>query len=781
MSEKFTIGVVGNPNCGKTTLFNSLTGSRQRVGNWPGVTVERKTGHYVFEGVEFELVDLPGTYSLDVSAGEVSLDEQIARDYVAAREADLIVNIVDVSNLERNLYLTAQLIEMRVPMLVALNMMDAARQQGLEIDVVGLAERLGCPVIPVVATSGEGIAGLRSAILAGARDPRPASAAIGYAPPIEAAIAELVPEVASQAAEKGIDPHWLALRLLEGDDLAEDMADNVAGPKLDALRAQTAEMLGDDIDISIADARYGFVNEVTSATVKRRNRVRRSTSDTIDRIVLNRALGIPIFLFAMYLMFLFTINIGGAFIDFFDIFTGTLLVEGLGTWLTGLGTPDWLVLVLADGLGGGVQVVATFIPVIAFLYLFLSVLEDSGYMARAAFVMDRAMRAIGLPGKAFVPLIVGFGCNVPAIMATRTLEQQRDRLMTIVMAPFMSCGARLPVYVLFAAAFFPVGGQNVVFGLYLIGIAVAVLTGLIMKNTLLRGQTAPFVMELPPYHLPTVRGILLRSWERTRSFMFRAGKIIVPMVLVLNVLNAVGTDGSFGNEDSDQSVLSEIGRSITPAFAPMGMTEDNWPAAVGLFTGVLAKEAVVGTLDALYSDLAIADAAAAGIGIEEERPFTLAGGLGEAFASIPANLVDALGTWADPLGLSVGDLSDSESVAEAQGVSTGTFGAMAARFDGAAGAFAYLLLILLYFPCTAALAAVYRETNTRWTLFVAAWTTGIGYIVATVFYQAAIFSRSPATSAAWIAAMLGIFLAVTLVLRAKGAARGTGAPARQRA
>ncbi len=768
MSRKYIIGVVGNPNCGKTTLFNTLTGSRQRVGNWPGVTVERKIGRYTFEGVEFELVDLPGTYSLDVSEGEVSLDEQIARDYVAAREADLIVNIVDASNLERNLYLTAQLIEMRVPMLVALNMMDVAGEHGLSIDVAGLAERLGCPVMPVIATSGEGITELRSAIHDTARIPQPALAPIVYAAALESAITELLPHIQDQAEAKRVDPRWLAVRLLEGDTFAEQVAGSEAGAGLQDLRDRTEKALGDDIDISVADARYGFVNQVTTATVVRKRRVARSISDRIDRIVLNRALGIPIFLAAMYLMFLFTINIGGAFIDFFDIFTGTLLVEGIGNWLAALGTPDWAILVLADGLGGGVQVVATFIPIIAFLYLFLSVLEDSGYMARAAFVMDRAMRAIGLPGKAFVPLIVGFGCTVPAIMATRTLEQERDRLMTIVMAPFMSCGARLPVYVLFAAAFFPVGGQNIVFGLYLIGIAVAVLTGLIMKNTLLRGQTAPFVMELPPYHVPTVRGILLRSWERTRSFMFRAGKVIVPMVLVLNVLNAVGTDGSFGNEDSDKSVLSEIGRGITPAFAPMGMTEDNWPAAVGLFTGILAKEAVVGTLDALYRDLAVADAAAAGFEAEESAPFSLVDGIAEAFVSIPVNLLDALGTWGDPLGLDVGDLSDTEGVAAEQGVASGTFGAMAARFDGAAGAFAYLLLILLYFPCTAALAAVYRETNLRWTLFVAGWTTGIGYIVATVFYQSAIFARSPLTSAAWIAAMLGAFLAVTLILRARG-------------
>ena len=350
-------------------------------------------------------------------------------------------------------------------------------------------------------------------------------------------------------------------------------------------------------------------------------------------------------------------------------------------------------------------------------------------------------------------------------MATRTMEQERDRIMTIVMSPFMSCGARLPVYALFAAAFFPSSGQNVVFGLYLIGTAVAMMTRLIMKSTLLQGQAIPFIMELPPYHVPTVKGVLIRTWDRTKSFVFRAGKIIVPMVLVLNVLNDVGTDGSYGNEDSDKSMLSGIGRTIAPAFSPMGMTEDNWPAAVGIFTGVLAKEAVVGTLDALYGELAKSDATAAGIGVEEEADFDFWEGISESSSTIPDNLGDAVGTWGDPLGLDVGDVSSSEVAAQEQEVSAGTFGAMVVRFDGAAGAFAYLLLILLYFPCTAAIAAIYRETNMGWTVFVAGWTTGLAYMAATIYYQAAMFARHPGTSLAWIVGMVAIFLSVVLSFR----------------
>ncbi|MFP4080054.1 MAG: Fe(2+) transporter permease subunit FeoB [Ectothiorhodospira sp.] len=762
MSERFVIGVVGNPNCGKTTLFNALTGAKQRVGNWPGVTVERKIGHYRFDGAEYEIVDLPGTYALDVTSEDVSLDEKIARDYVHGGEADLIVNIVDASNLERNLYLTTQLLEMRRPAVVALNMMDAARDAGMDIDVDRLSKRLGCPVVPLVASKREGVDALKQALASAVRRRPVSDIHIPYVTALEQAIDDLLPELEPAAKRAGADARWLASRALEGDDLALRLASDAVTPEhLERLR----DGLGEDVDILLADGRYGFAHRVSDESVKRRGEVTRSLSDRIDRVLLNRALGIPIFLAAMYLMFMFTINIGGAFIDFFDLFTGTLLVDGLGSLMEGLGSPDWLTVVLADGIGGGIQVVATFIPVIASLYLFLSFLEDSGYMARAAFVMDRAMRAVGLPGKSFVPLIVGFGCNVPAIMATRTLEQPRDRLMTILMAPFMSCGARLPVYALFAAAFFPVAGQNMVFGLYLIGIAAAVLTGLIMKKTLLQGQSMPFVMELPPYHLPSLKGVILRTWERTRGFILRAGMIIVPMVLVLNFLNALGTDGEFGHENTDQSVLSEVGRSIAPAFGPMGLDEENWPATVGIFTGVLAKEAVVGTLDSLYTTMAAQDAREAGGEVADESAFSLWDGLGEAFASIPANLGDALGTWGDPLGLSVGEVGDTGTAAAEQGVTAGTFGAMAERFDGTAGAFAYLLFILLYFPCTAALAAVFRETNLRWTAFVALWTTGLAYLTATVFYQAATFARHPASSAGWIGGLLGAFAVFILILR----------------
>ena len=499
--------------------------------------------------------------------------------------------------------------------------------------------------------------------------------------------------------------------------------------------------------------------------MQKKKEISESISDKIDKVVLSRVWGIPIFLFAVYVMFMFTINLGGAFIDFFDIFTGTIFVDGFTEILTPLGTPEWLVTLLASGLGGSIQTMATFIPPIGFMFLFLSFLEDSGYMARAAFVMDRGMRVLGLPGKAFIPLLVGFGCNVPAIMGARTIENQRDRIMTIMMSPFMSCGARLPVYALFAAAFFPVGGQNIVFLLYIVGIAFAVVTGLVLKNTVLKGEAGHFLMELPPYHLPSLKGVLLRTWDRLQSFLVRAGKVLVPVIVVLSFLNSFGTDGSFGNEDTESSVLSSISKSISPAFAPMGITEENWPATVGIFTGIFAKEAVVGTLDAMYAQIGVGGAEE---GEGEEEGFDFWAGIGESFETIPANLGDLAGTVLDPLGISIGDVTDPEATSEDLEVDASIFGSMVNLFDGKIGAFSYLLFVLLYFPCAAAIAAVYRETNLGWTIFAGLWTTGLAYVVAVIFYQLGTFSVNPAGSLMWTGAMLAAFVVTVAVMWLKG-------------
>ncbi len=766
MTKTYTIGVVGNPNCGKTTLFNELTGAKQQVGNWPGVTVEQKTGYFGFAGLDFKLVDLPGTYSLDVFDDAVSVDEQIARDYIASYEADLIINIVDASNIERNLYLTSQLIEMKVPMLVALNMMDAATDRGISIDVDALSCQLDCTIVPIIAAKQQGVENLKCEIARVVVDPKAPLVNIVYDADLETGINQLVPLVESAASQQACNARWLALKILEQDNLALRLVDQREIAQFNKLREDVEDSLGDDIDIAAADGRYTFVNGIVQSSVRKAAQLNRSTSDKIDQVVLNRIFGIPIFLFVMYLMFMLTINLGSAFIDFFDQFVGAFLVDGLGHLMTLADLPGWFKFLIADGIGAGIQVVATFIPVIGFLYLFLSVLEDSGYMARAAFVMDRFMRFIGLPGKAFVPLLVGFGCNVPAIMATRTMEHQRDRVMTIMMNPFMSCGARLPVYALFAAAFFPVGGQNLVFGLYLIGIAAAVITGLIMKNTVFHGDSSPFVMELPAYHMPTVKGVLLRTWDRLKTFLFRAGKVIVPMVVVLNFLNGLGPDGSFDNENSDRSVLSELGRTIAPAFAPMGLDKENWPATVGIFTGVLAKEVVVGTLDALYSQMG-SNVDSLGNSGEVEQ-FDLGARLLDAFKTIPTNLIELTANLTDPLGLDIGDVSDTRVAADSQDVVAGTFAQMRERFDGQAGAFAYLLFILLYFPCVAATAAVFRETNLGWTVFVAGWTTGLAYMVATIFYQIATFERHPSYSTAWILGLIAVFGLVVLSLKIYG-------------
>lgn len=740
--ENLNIGIIGNPNCGKTTLFNALTGAKQRVGNWPGVTVDRKTGSYHFAGERVEVIDTPGIYSL--SAG--SLDEQVTRNFILSGEADLVVNIVDASNLERNLYLTCQLLEMKIPLIIALNMMDMATEKKMDINVQEMSRQLGCPVVPLTATKGDGLDALKDVVAVAAKTKTLPSAAIEYPGVVDESAKTLAKDISDACLMRRVNPQWLAVKLLENDELAVGYLP-LGEPlqrKIQALQQKIEQKMAEEVDIVIASARYEFASGLFRRLVKIRGQAGISTTERIDRLVLNRIAGIPIFLVAMYLMFMFTINLGGAFIDFFDQLAGAVFVDGMTSLLAGLQTPEWLVVLLAQGIGGGIQTMATFIPPIGFMFLFLSFLEDSGYMARAAFVMDRFMRFIGLPGKAFIPMIVGFGCNVPAIMATRTLENERDRILTSMMTPFMSCGARLPVYALFAVAFFPTGGQNLVFALYLIGIAFAVFTGLVLKKSLLQGEVSPFVMEMPPYHLPSLKSVGLRAYDRLQAFILRASKVLMPIIMVLSILNSLGTDGSFNNQNSEKSMLTVVSKTITPVLKPFGVTEENWPATVGIFTGIFAKEAVVGTLDALYKGIEVQEEAAAP---EEKEPFNLLKAIQAAFATIPENLGKLSGQLTDPLGISLGDVSDKAASAEQYEVKEETFGAMVKLFGSQSAAFAYLLFVLLYFPCVAALAAVYRETGLFWTFFAGAWTTFLAYISATFFYQTVNFSVDPGYSA----------------------------------
>jgi len=683
--HKFAL--IGNPNCGKTTLFNILTGANQKVGNWPGVTVEKKFGGFRLGDHEIELVDLPGIYSLEQTSQ--GIDEKIAQNYLLNNEVDLVINIIDATNLERSLVLTQQLLEQDSPVLIVLNMLDVAEQQGININTSRLAEKLANPIIPIVASRKRGLKELLQQLQSMLDERVTDSDQTGHAPAIE--IAE------SSGEERLLQRYHRSRQLVNG--VVEVM------PTHDSM------------------------------------------SEKIDAVLINRWLGFPVFLLMIYLMFTVAVNLGAVFIDFFDILFGAILIDGTTWVLEQISAPALIITLLAQGLGGGITLVATFIPVIAFLYLCLSILEDSGYLSRAAFVIDRLMSGIGLPGNAFVPLIVGFGCNVPAVMASRSLTRDSDRLLTIAMAPFMSCGARLTVYALFAAAFFQQSGQNLVFLLYLLGIGLAVFTGWIFRKQLFTSEITPSFQEMPAYHVPVVRNILITTWFRLRGFMVRAGKTIISVVIVLSFLNSISTDFTFGNEDTEASVLSVIGKSITPAFSPMGIEQENWPATVGLFTGMFAKEAIVGTLDSLYSESESNNGPTAAPDLLETTA--------AAFSSIGAELLAIGETLTDPLGISIGDVSDSAAVAEEQGVEAQTLTNMASLFSSSFAAFCYLVFVLLYAPCVAVLGAINKEAGWRWTLLVFSWSTGLAYVTATVIYQLGTFAEHPTFSMLWIFSMIG--------------------------
>ena len=744
------IVTVGNPNSGKTSLFNALTGANQQVGNWSGVTVDKKTGQFQFEDYAYELVDLPGIYALE--SRDSSIDEQIAFRYVMNNKPDLVINVVDASSLERSLLLTLQLRELGLPVLVVLNKYDVLKRRNQSIDTNKLSEKLGCPVVALSAYNRQEVLSFKAILPALIEQTQATKAlALTYGEEIDA----LVNQLASQLNHPHLSARGCALRLLEQDPVVEEsMAGQIAGS---AMQQVTHLQKAQDLDLTLADARFSYVYNECRPTLRQHGKLSQKRSEQLDNLLLNRWLGLPFFLGMMYLMFLFAINLGSAFIDFFDILASGIFVEGSRVLFEHIGLPEWLISLLSDGFGSGIQTVATFIPVIGFLYMFLAALEASGYLARAAFVVDRLMRYLGLPGKAFVPMLMGFGCSVPAFMATRTLNSERERMLTNAMAPFMSCGARLPVYALFAVAFFPESGQNVVFALYLLGILAAVFTGLVLRNTILPGKSESSIMEMPDYELPRLSYIFLKTWQRLKIFILGAGKVIVLLVAVLSVFNSMGTDGSFGNQNNGKSLLAVAAQKVTPVLSPLGIQQDNWQATVGIITGIFAKEAVVGTLNTLYQS----DAAG-----EDAAEFSLWAKVTEAVETIPANLAGI--NVKDPAGLDIGDITDQQAAAENQQVDISIYDNMQQHFAGAAGAFAYLLFVLLYMPCSAAMGALFRESGRNWAVFVAMWCNLLAFAASTLYFQVATFNSHPTTSLFWIVFYVGGFLLLTLGMRRRG-------------
>ncbi|MGK0407988.1 MAG: ferrous iron transport protein B [Shewanella psychromarinicola] len=755
MTKQFHCVTVGNPNAGKSTLFNALTGASQQVGNWSGVTVEKKTGKLSYSGTDVFLTDLPGIYDL-LPAGnscDCSLDEQIAQTYLSNQQVDAIINLVDATNVERHLYLTTQLRELGIPVIVVINKIDAAKKLGININADDMSARLGCPVVAICSRKQADVEHLQTELLALLKKgDTTSSLLLQYHADIEASVTALQKQNDSQGL----------VELSRGQALAilANSHGNGCGTSETQLHdtvqqcTQRVEQAGEDIDIMIATTRYDYVQQVFEASVSQGTHV--SATDRLDKLVLHPVWGIPIFLFVMYLMFLFSINVGNAFIDLFDITAGAIFVDHFGALLSSMGSPDWLVTILAGGVGQGIQTVATFIPVIAALFLALSVLEGSGYMARAAFVVDGLMRRIGLPGKAFVPMIVGFGCSVPAIMATRTLGSERERIVTGMMAPFMSCSARLPVYALFAAAFFPQSGQNLVFLLYIIGIFAAIGTGLLLRKTVLPGTSSAVVMELPSYEMPKSKAVFSRTTKRTKSFIMGAGKTIIIVVTLLNFVNAIGTDGSFGHEDSKESLLSVASQQITPFFSPMGIEQDNWAATVGIITGIFAKEAVVGTLNSLYST----------VDGDDVELLSIWDSVKIGLATVPANLLGI--EPGDPLSIAIAGITDLDEAAMALSVDSSTFSALQTGFKSQIAAFSYLLFILLYTPCVAAMGALVHEFGTKWARFAAIWTFSLAYGSATVVYQGATFTQHPLQSASWIGFFVVALIWFYLWLNKKG-------------
>ncbi|MDU2230317.1 MAG: ferrous iron transport protein B [Clostridium perfringens] len=588
-----TIALAGNPNCGKTSLFNLLTKSRQHIGNWPGVTVEKKEGTLKFKGESYKVIDLPGTYSL----GAYSEDEIVARNYILKDKPDVVINVVDATNLERNLYLTTQLIEMGANVVIALNMIDQAEALNIEIDTNKLSKRLGVPIIKTSALKNRGIEELIETSIYSKKNEKLIN--INYGEDIEDEIKNLSSLLETYKNKLEFPVNWTALKLLENDEYIKDKIKQLNAPsifnKLEESNKTIEKNIGFEADMSIVDKRYSFISSITEDVIKKPSEKQVTTTEKIDKIVTNKFLGIPIFALIMYCLYELTFIIGAGIQEWF----GDLIAKAgviVSEWFSNMGAPELLVGFIDKGLFGGVGAVLSFLPLIMVMYFLLGLLEDSGYMARAAYVMDRLMRGLGLHGKTFVSMIVSVGCNVPGIMSTRTLENKKDRMIAILINPFISCGARMPIYAVFVEAFFPTHQGLVLFSLYVLGIIVALISGKIFSKTLFKGESSYFVMELPSYRMPSIKNVFLLMWEKAGAFFKKAGMIIFPMMIVLWALSVL----PLGVEpNSEHSILGMIGSFVAPLFVLAGY--GTWQAGVSLITGILAKESVVATMGMVYA------------------------------------------------------------------------------------------------------------------------------------------------------------------------------------
>jgi len=699
-TRSITVALAGNPNSGKTTVFNNLTGARQHVGNYPGVTVERKEGWVKYKGHDIRIIDLPGTYSLTA----YSPDEVVARNVIIEEQPDVVVNIVDASNLERNLYLTTQLKELEVPLVLALNMMDVAEKRGMQIQQPLLSQLLGIPIVSLVGTKNQGTIELLDTVLDSIQGrEKVAVRTVKYHHEVEEELttmqkmlAEIQVAGVQMAAESesgnltqaSYPLRWLAVKLLENDEEIIRTVGGVVGgdqvlAAVEKSRDRLRQLLHDDPELIVVDGRYGFIRGACQEAVTYSGTNQIPITEMIDKILLNRVLALPIFLGVMWLLFQLTFTLGASPMEWIDAGFGAL-----GEWFSNQMDEGLMQSLIVDGIIGGVGGVVVFLPNILLLFLGIAFLEATGYMARAAFVMDKLMHRVGLHGKSFVPMLTGFGCSIPAIMATRTLENPKDRLVTILVTPLMSCGARLPVYTLLIAAFFaPEVSGNVLFSIYLIGIMLALLMAKVFKTWLVPGESEPFVMELPIYRMPTIKNLLIHMWERAWLYLKKAGTIILAASILIwglftfPMVDANGNEFASAAQQMEQSYAGRIGKAIEPVLAPIGF---DWKTGVALVAGFAAKEVVVSTMGTLYS------------------------------------------------------IEDEEALVEEEDAAVKSFAQRAREQSGFTPFTAYVLMLftLIYTPCLAAIAVIKRETNGwKWPLFTAAYTTGLAWVVCFLVYQ----------------------------------------------